>query len=164
MGYQGPKGAGRVGRLGAGLLTVNREQLEPYRRGLEQGGHDPATARMAGLVNLVVADDPEAAFEQILPHLAFQLNTYRKGAADGSGRTPSEVTVEKLRQSHRDHTNVLQPVNVLGPDEAIAFLRDHTAGLPVHEVYCWASIAGMPDELVHRHVELLATVVRPALA
>jgi hypothetical protein len=36
--------------------------------------------------------------------------------------------------------------------------------VPADEVYCWASVAGMPDEIAARHAELLATQVRPALA
>jgi hypothetical protein len=30
-------------------------------------------------------------------------------------------------------------------------------------VYLWASVAGMPDDLAERHVELLFAEVRPAL-
>lgn len=164
LGYQGPKGAVRVGRLGCGLLTLNPAQLPGYRQGLEEGGHDPESARMAGLVNLVVADDPDEAFERIIPHLAHQLNTYRKGAADGTGRTPSPITPEKLRANHRRDSGVLQPLEVVTAEEAVTTIRQRTAALPVEEVYFWASIAGMDDDLVHRHVELVSTVVRPALA
>ncbi len=164
LGYQGPMGARRAGRLGAGLLSLDRSLLDPYRQGLDEGGHDPASARMGGLVNLLVADDPDEAFERVLPHLAWQLNTYRKGAADGTGRQPSEITVEKLRANHRRDGGVLQPIEVLTPADAVASLRARTEGLPVEHVYCWASVAGMPDDLAHRHVELLATVVQPALA
>jgi alkanesulfonate monooxygenase SsuD/methylene tetrahydromethanopterin reductase-like flavin-dependent oxidoreductase (luciferase family) len=164
LGYQGPKGAGRAGRLGVGLLSLDRSLLDPYRQGLEEGGHDPSTARMAGLVNLIVADDPEETFERVLPGIAHQLNTYRKGAADGTGRVPSEITVEKLRENHRKRSNVLSPVEVLTPDDAVAHLRSVTEGLPAEEVYCWTGFGNLPDDIVERHVELLSTVVRPALA
>lgn len=164
LGYQGPKGAGRAGRLGVGLLSLDRSLLDPYRQGLEEGGHDPASARMAGLVNMVVADDPEETFERILPAIAHQLNTYRKGAADGTGRVPSEITVEKLRENHRKRSNVLAPVEVLTPEEAVRHLREITDGLPVEEVYAWTGFGNFPDDVAARHVELLSTVVRPALA
>jgi alkanesulfonate monooxygenase SsuD/methylene tetrahydromethanopterin reductase-like flavin-dependent oxidoreductase (luciferase family) len=164
LGYQGPKGALRAGRLGVGLLTLSHDQLPLYRQGLEEGGHDPDSGRMAGLVNLIVADDPEETFEKVLPGIAHQLNTYRKGAADGTGRTPSEITVEKLRANHRKDSGVLAPIEVLTPDDAVAYLRRRTEGLPAEEVYCWTTFGIVPDEVVRRHVELLATVVRPALA
>ncbi len=35
--------------------------------------------------------------------------------------------------------------------------------MPVEHVYLWASVAGMPDDLVERHVELLFREVAPAL-
>src|SRR5690606_22136564 len=41
LGYQGPQGARRAGRLGVGLLAPNPALLSPYRDGLIEGGHDP---------------------------------------------------------------------------------------------------------------------------
>jgi hypothetical protein len=37
------------------------------------------------------------------------------------------------------------------------------ASAPVEHVYLWASVAGMPDDLVERHMQLLCTEVRPNL-
>jgi alkanesulfonate monooxygenase SsuD/methylene tetrahydromethanopterin reductase-like flavin-dependent oxidoreductase (luciferase family) len=155
LGYQGPQGARRAGRLGTGLLALNPALLEPYRAGLAEGGHDPAAARMGGLLDIVVADDPEQATERLLPHLAHQVNTYRLGKAAADGRTVAELTVADLRTANG--------LAVLRPEEAIREIRARTAGLPVRHVYFWASIAGMPDDLADRHVELLCTVVAPAL-
>ena len=59
LGYQGPKGARRAGRMGEGLLTVAASSWPHYRDGLAEGGHDPATARMAGGVQAYVTEDPE---------------------------------------------------------------------------------------------------------
>ena len=53
---------------------------------------------------------------------------------------------------------------MLAPDEAIPFLRAWLARMPVDHVFFWESIAGMPDDLADRHVELVATRLRPALA
>ncbi|MYH97162.1 MAG: LLM class flavin-dependent oxidoreductase, partial [Acidimicrobiia bacterium] len=122
LGYNGPQGARRAGRLGCGLLSINQASLEPYTEGLAEGGHDPSVARMAGVVSMVVADDPEEAYERILPHLAWQLNTYRAAGASGSGKTPSPLTVEKLRE-RRSTMGVISPMEVLTPDEAIEHLR-----------------------------------------
>jgi alkanesulfonate monooxygenase SsuD/methylene tetrahydromethanopterin reductase-like flavin-dependent oxidoreductase (luciferase family) len=58
IGAIGPRAARMAGRLGEGLLWLSSALLEPYRTGLEEGGHDPSSARMAGLANLIVADDP----------------------------------------------------------------------------------------------------------
>jgi alkanesulfonate monooxygenase SsuD/methylene tetrahydromethanopterin reductase-like flavin-dependent oxidoreductase (luciferase family) len=155
LGYQGPQGARRAGRLGTGLLTLNPARLEPYRAGLAEGGHDAAEARMGGLLDIVVADDPEEATARLLPHLVHQVNTYRLGKAAADGRTVAELTAA----DHRTATSLA----VLRPDDAIREIRARTAGLPARHVYFWASIAGMPDDLVDRHLELLFTVVAPAL-
>jgi alkanesulfonate monooxygenase SsuD/methylene tetrahydromethanopterin reductase-like flavin-dependent oxidoreductase (luciferase family) len=163
LGYQGPQGARRAGRLGCGLLSLDPALVEPYRAGLEEGGHDPASARMKGLLGLIVADDPDETFEQLLPFICHQLNTYRAAAAAGSGRTPSVITPEKIREQ-RGRPGTVPPIEVYTPADAIARLRGVAASVPADEVYCWASVAGMPDDLVARHVELLSTQVRPALA
>jgi hypothetical protein len=42
-------------------------------------------------------------------------------------------------------------------------IRVATVDAPVEHVYLWASVAGMPDDLVERHVHLLCTEVRPQL-
>lgn len=163
LGYQGPQGAKRAGRLGVGLLSLDRSLLEPYREGLFEGGHDPAIARTGGMLDIIVADDPEAAFERILPHYAHQLNSYRAAAVAGSGRdTPKEITVEKLRGGAAQKGQI-PGLRVLTPADAVAAIREATDGSPVEHVYLWVSVAGMPDDLVDRHVELTCTQVAPNL-
>jgi len=163
LGYQGPQGAKRAGRLGVGLLSLDRALLDPYRDGLVEGGHDPAIARTGGMLDIIVADDPEAAFERILPHYAHQLNSYRAAAVAGSGRdAPKEITVDKLR-SGAAQKGQIPGLRVLTPSDAVNAIREATDGSPVEHVYLWASVAGMPDDLVERHVELTCTQVAPNL-
>jgi alkanesulfonate monooxygenase SsuD/methylene tetrahydromethanopterin reductase-like flavin-dependent oxidoreductase (luciferase family) len=159
LGYQGPQGAKRAGRLGVGLLSLDRALLDPYREGLVEAGHDPAIARTGGMLDVIVADDPEAAFERILPHYAHQLNSYRAAAVAGSGRdAPKEITVEKLR-SGAAQKGQIPGLRVLTPSDAVNAIRAATHGSPVEHVYLWASVAGMPEDLVERHVELTCTQV-----
>jgi alkanesulfonate monooxygenase SsuD/methylene tetrahydromethanopterin reductase-like flavin-dependent oxidoreductase (luciferase family) len=163
LGYQGPQGARRAGRLGVGLLSLDTSLLAPYREGLTEGGHDPATARTGGVLDIVLADDPEDAFEAILPHYAHQLNSYRHAAVAGTGRPPPKtVTVDKLRGG-AERRHGIPGLRVMTPADAVGAIRAATADGPVEHVYLWASVGGMPDELVHRHVELLCTEVAPAL-
>ena len=163
LGYQGPQGAKRAGRLGVGLLSLDRALLDPYREGLVEGGYDPASARTGGMLDIIVADDPEAAFERILPHYAHQLNSYRAAAVAGSGRdAPKEITVDKLR-SGAEQKGQIPGLRVLTPSDAVNAIREATDGSPVEHVYLWASVAGMPDDLVERHVELTCTQVAPNL-
>lgn len=172
IGATGPRGARIAGRLGEGLLWLDDALLEPYREGLEAGGHDPGSARMCGLVNLILADDPEAAWPRIAPHLAYQRDSYNRYGAEGRERgtmTASrtlqpgqQVDVESLRGPARQ---ALPPAfDVVTPDEAIRRLTTWLAPLPVTGIYLWESIAGMPDDLSDRHVELVAQHLVPALA
>jgi alkanesulfonate monooxygenase SsuD/methylene tetrahydromethanopterin reductase-like flavin-dependent oxidoreductase (luciferase family) len=160
LGYQGPQGAARAGRLGVGLLTLNRASLAPYQEGLREGGYAPETAQMAGLVGAVVSDDPESARERLLPHIAHQLNTYREA---GAGRSVRPITPEMLRQESTGQ-RAFQATEVMTPEALVARVAEEVKDLPAHEVYFWLSIAGMPDDLVQRHLELLCGEVRPRLA
>jgi len=172
VGTTGPRGARRAGRMGEGLLWLASRLLEPYLEGLREGGHDPATARMAGLANIVLADDPEAAWARITPHFAYQRNSYNRYASEGhreEGPGPksldasgAEVDVEALRHAADE---ALPPAfDVVTPDEAITRLTRWLAPLPAADVFLWESVAGMPDDLCDRHVELVATRLAPALA
>jgi alkanesulfonate monooxygenase SsuD/methylene tetrahydromethanopterin reductase-like flavin-dependent oxidoreductase (luciferase family) len=163
LGYASANGARRAGALGVNLLSVDRTLLEPYLEGLAAGGHGAATARMGGVIDLVVSDDPERDTVRLRPHLAHQRNTYLQSRFEGTGQAaPPPITVEELAALH-DAGQPTPGTQVVTPDGAIALIRRITDGLPVEHVYCWASIAGMPDDMVDRHIELLATAVRPSL-
>lgn len=163
LGYQGPQGAKRAGRLGVGLLSLDRSLLEPYREGLVEAGHNPSTARTGGMLDIIVSEDPEAALARILPHYAHQLNTYRHAGVAGSGAPdPKPIPVEKLAAGISTPGQI-PGLRVLTPADAITAIREATDGSPVEHVYFWASVAGMPGDLVDRHVELLFTQVAPNL-
>ena len=90
-------------------------------------------------------------------------NSYRAAAVAGTGRpAPKEITVEKLR-SGVSTVGQIPGLRVLTAADAVAAIRAATDGAPVEHVYLWASVAGMPDDLVDRHIELVCTEVRPNL-
>lgn len=162
LGYQGPRGAYRAGRLGVGLLSLDRQLLTPYRSGLVDGGHDLSKARTGGMLDIVVADDPEAALIRILPHYLHQANSYAEAAAAGSGEPARTLTAEKVL-ARRSGPGTMPGLRVLAPREAVEAIEAATSDAPVEHVYLWASVAAMPDELVDRHIELLFTEVAPRL-
>lgn len=163
LGYQGPRGARRAGRLGVGLLSLDHSLLTQYREGLAEGGHDPAAARMGGLVDVLVADDPEEARERVLPHYAHQVNSYRRAATAGTGRESKELTVDRLREGMQSRGRI-PGLSVLTPEETVERIRSAVDGLPVTDIYVWASIAAMPDDVAARHLELWLGPVRAGLA
>jgi len=157
LGYQGPRNARRAGRLGAGLLTLNRSSVEPYLAGLAEGGFAVSDARMGGTVDLVVARDPERAWDRIKPHYQHQLDTYANAHGGTAGVT---VALDSRLASERSAT-VSVRLSVVDVDEAVAIIARRIAGMPVRHVYTWARIAGMPLDLVDEHVELFLTEVAP---
>jgi alkanesulfonate monooxygenase SsuD/methylene tetrahydromethanopterin reductase-like flavin-dependent oxidoreductase (luciferase family) len=173
LGVMTARGARMAGRLGEGLLWLGRDLLEPYRTGLAEGGHDPASGRMSGLANIILADDPEAARARLRPHVGYQRETYARYGSeglrgDGRGALPPTLTrrAEGRQQERRGATLDAQPprLHVLAPEESVPLVRSWLDGLPVDHVFLWESIAGMPDDLADRHVELVATRLAPALS
>lgn len=160
-GYLGPIGARRAGRLGVGLMTLNPASLPIYQKALDEAGHGAASARMGGVANFLIADDPEEAFERVLPHRTHQLNSYRLHAAEGTGIEPQMLTEDEVRNRG---SGVIQPLQILTAPEAVAQIRGICHDLPVDHLFLWASIGGMPEDLVERQMELLVDVVQPTLA
>lgn len=162
-GFFGPRGARLTGELGAGLLAIDPALMEPYRAGLAAGGHHPASARCAAVVNLVLADDPEAAWPRVRPHLAYQWDSYHRYSVEGTDQpVPRPIDPDRWRAPGRD--GAPPRFGVFTPDQAATHIRSLTDGLPVVQVYLWARIPGMPDDLVERHVTLAATELRALLA
>lgn len=160
-GYLGPQGAARAGRLGVGLLTHDRNSFGIYRDALEASGHGAEAARLAGVVDFLVADDPEEAFERIIPHRTHQLNSYRRQAALGTGRTPRWLTEDEIREGRG--SGVVGAIQILTVDEAVTRINGICDGLPVEHLYVWASIGAMPEDLAERQMQLLTGQVQPAL-
>jgi alkanesulfonate monooxygenase SsuD/methylene tetrahydromethanopterin reductase-like flavin-dependent oxidoreductase (luciferase family) len=163
LGYLGPKGARRAGRLGEGLLTANAAMLAPYREGLAEGGHDPTTARMAGGIQAWITDDPEADWPVVRAHLAYQLDSYRRHMVQGTDQpVPRPVDPDRVRQQALD--GALRGFLHATAADAADTIRRFTAGAPVETIYVFASLGGMPDDLVARHIQLICQKLGPLLA
>jgi alkanesulfonate monooxygenase SsuD/methylene tetrahydromethanopterin reductase-like flavin-dependent oxidoreductase (luciferase family) len=173
IGAHGPRGARLAGRLGAGLLSFAPQVLEPYRAALDQAGYGQNAARLTHVANMVIADDPGRAWPRIAPHLSYQWSSLARYGAEGAeraGRAKVAAVLEDVAQevdadTLRSEGPAMSPPNfdVVTPDEAVRRIHLWLVGLPVDTVYFGQSIAGMPEDLAARHVELLATEVAPAL-
>ena len=165
MGYQGPKGARRAGLLGEGLLSIDQRLWEPYRDGLVEAGHDPAVAgRMAGGVNGFVTTDPEGDWPVVAHHVAAQFDSYRRHMVEGTDQpVPRPVDPERLRE-RAESRNPLNTIEYGTPADVAGRIRATAAGAPVETVFLWASIAGMPEQVVARHVRTICTELAPLLA
>ncbi len=162
MGYQGPKGARRAGLLGEGLLSPDPALYPTYRDALVEAGHDPATARMSGGLQSWVTDDPDRDWPTVAEHLAYQVNSYLRHAVEGTGN-PLPKPADPDRMRARDPRGPLGYLYYGSPAEVAPRILDYTAGAPVETVYLWASIGGMPAEMVARQVQLVCSELAPLL-
>jgi alkanesulfonate monooxygenase SsuD/methylene tetrahydromethanopterin reductase-like flavin-dependent oxidoreductase (luciferase family) len=161
LGYQGPRNAARAGRLGVGVLTLNRRSHAPYLAGLVEAGFAPESARMAGTLDIVVAEDPETAWERIRPHHAHQLQTYVQAHDPAAAGVDASDLGGRFAADRPPGVSVR--LSVLSLSEAVDEVVRRIEGLPVRHVYTWASVAGMPADLVAEHVRLFLTEVAPAV-
>ncbi|HWL42979.1 MAG TPA: LLM class flavin-dependent oxidoreductase [Ilumatobacter sp.] len=162
LGYTGPQGARRAGRLGEGLLSSRPELLAPYLEGLAEGGHDPAAARMGGNAAAWVTDDPERDWPTFSRHLAHQFDTYRRYGVEGTDRpVPRPVDPAKLIDSARN--DALGSFTYGTPDDVAARIAARLGDAPVTTLLFWASVSGMSEDMVRRNVELVCTRVKPLL-
>jgi alkanesulfonate monooxygenase SsuD/methylene tetrahydromethanopterin reductase-like flavin-dependent oxidoreductase (luciferase family) len=163
LGYQGPKGARRAGRMGEGLLTAAAGSWPHYRDGLVEAGHDVSLARMAGGIQAYVTEDPERDWPLVAPHIAYNQDSYRRYMVEGTGDpVPRPVDVERLRARRPDG----RPLSYFlfgTPEEVAAGIRDYTGEAPVETVWLSGSIAGFPEDLALRNVQTLCTRLRPLL-
>lgn len=151
LGYQGPQGARRAGRLGVGLLAPNPALLTPYREGLVEGGHDPASAVMGGMIPMILATDPERTAHLLAPHYAHQDQTYAAARVPAGTEAPRlDVAEAERRLLDPDHRGL----RVVTVDTAAEELGRIVAAAPIRHLYFWASVAAMPDELIADHVAL----------
>lgn len=75
---------------------------------------------------------------------------------------PKPVDTERLRQGELG--TILGSFLCATPEDAAARIRTYTEGAPVETVFFWASIAGMPEQAVMRHVETICGALAPLLA
>jgi alkanesulfonate monooxygenase SsuD/methylene tetrahydromethanopterin reductase-like flavin-dependent oxidoreductase (luciferase family) len=155
LGHGTATGARRAGRLRTGLLSLQLELAEPYLAAFEQAGGTREQARMGGVLQLLLARDPERAWAAVRPHVSAQWDSYRAHAASSQGREPPPpIDPDRWREGQDGRP---ARFSVLTAQEFIERLREYR-GSAVSDVFLWLSIAGMPREAVEEHLELLACV------
>jgi hypothetical protein len=74
---------------------------------------------------------------------------------------PKPVDPEKLRT--REPRGPLDHFFYGTPEEVARRVRDKVGDAPVDTVYFWASIGGMPEKAVARHIQTVCTRMAPLL-
>jgi alkanesulfonate monooxygenase SsuD/methylene tetrahydromethanopterin reductase-like flavin-dependent oxidoreductase (luciferase family) len=155
LGHNTPAGARRAGRLRTGLLSLELNLVEPYVSAFEEAGGSADEARMGGVIQAVLAVDPERTWAVVREHLGAQWDSYRAHSGRSEGREPPRpIDPDAWRVSQEGRPARFA---VLTADELIERLEPYRE-TPVSDVFLWLSIAAMPRQTVEEHLELLATV------
>jgi alkanesulfonate monooxygenase SsuD/methylene tetrahydromethanopterin reductase-like flavin-dependent oxidoreductase (luciferase family) len=154
IGGLSPPGIRRAARRGSGFIGAI-ENYPAYLEELNAAGKagDAARFDLVSDMWLLVAEDPEEAFEETAPYYHYQINTYAKWHADTDwGMQPMDF--ETFKKSGA--------VRVLTPAAAIDFLRGRQAAAPTMESFCMTVPPGLPLPKFAKYAELFATKVIPA--
>jgi alkanesulfonate monooxygenase SsuD/methylene tetrahydromethanopterin reductase-like flavin-dependent oxidoreductase (luciferase family) len=160
LGYNGPQGARRAGRLGEGLLAADPALAAPYLEGLAEGGHNRSIAHMAGTVNLFVSEDPERDWARVAPHHTHQWESYRQESVRGTDRPaprPFDAEASRRRGLAPGFGNIF----VGTPAEAAEALAKRVADAPIKTVFVWASPGALQEDLALAHVRTLGEQLVP---
>lgn len=152
VGAHGPRGAALAGGVGAGLLAISPALWEPYLQAYAAAAHERPAPKASGPWSIVLADDPDRTRTIVEPYAAHQWDVYDAYAREGVAGRQLTVLFERRGMGSPP------PTRVVTVDEAVTELRALAAKLPVGEVFVYERIAGMPDDVAARHVELLAEV------
>ncbi|RIL03058.1 MAG: LLM class flavin-dependent oxidoreductase [Proteobacteria bacterium] len=149
----------RAARFGLGMLTQGGDarlaalyRAECERRATKPGLFlDPPADTVT---SAFVAEDPDAAWEQIGPYLLHDARMYAAWMGDATAASPvsrsGARTLAELRAARG-------PYRIFTPDEAIAHVR--ARGPLLLQPLC----GGLPPALAWEHLETLARRVLPAL-
>jgi alkanesulfonate monooxygenase SsuD/methylene tetrahydromethanopterin reductase-like flavin-dependent oxidoreductase (luciferase family) len=168
LGYNGPGGARRAGRLGEGLLSLQPDLSRPYLDGLAEGGHPPAAARMSGVLDVYSTDDPERDWPIVSERFRYQRDSYARYTAEGSDDVHRRRLIDAVDPDHA-RAEGLGPSGQAGllygtPEHNAKEIRRHLAGMPARTVFFWVSLGGLPDDMVAKHVQIICSSLRPLLS
>lgn len=148
--------ARRAGRHGIGFRahTGGPELCAAYEEAARAAGHEPAwcsVPRPGVASNTFVAEDVDAAWEELGPYLMHDVRSYAAWNEGTGVTTLSYVqTAEELRKENRSH-------RILTVEEAIEQIRGGEP-LRLHPL-----IGGLPPEIAWRYLETVANEVVPAV-
>jgi alkanesulfonate monooxygenase SsuD/methylene tetrahydromethanopterin reductase-like flavin-dependent oxidoreductase (luciferase family) len=155
-GGMAPEAIRRAAKLDMGFAcNLGAREVATYHEALRELGKDPAKYNIVNSRLVFVADTAGEAWNQIAPHLRYQMSIYAKWLAEGEITTGGhfDSNLEGLRKSA-----VLGP-----PDRVIEQLKGVIAKTPMTEMVLSMQIPGLDPKLAMRSLKRFAAEVLPAL-
>lgn len=154
LGGSSAAAARRAARIADGFVPTSADVMEVYLEELVRLGKAPAgpPAVPAAMVTHI-ADDVDAAWEQLGPYLLYEMNTYADWLRDGAGGVGPfrhVADVAELRSGG--------PYAIVTPEECVA-LGQKAGGVTITPM-----VGGLPPEIAWTSLCLFETRVLPELA
>jgi hypothetical protein len=92
------------------------------------------------------------------------MNSYQQGSVEGTGLPGPPLLKAGDFPQPRAEDGSWSLLEILTPEDAATRIHERIRGLPVRHLIFWASIAGMPDDLVVRNIELISERLPALLA
>ncbi|HEX7872625.1 MAG TPA: LLM class flavin-dependent oxidoreductase [Sphingobium sp.] len=152
------KALARVAKYADGYFG-NEDVCGLYADKLREEGKDPAQARIRiqGLF-LAVAQDPEAAMEELAPYYHHVNNSYGEWLNEDKAIGIDDPTLKAMPLEDFKKSGILQ---IVTPDQAIAKFRRMQERIPV-EHFMMMMPAGLPADRFLSYATLFANEVLPA--
>lgn len=152
----------RVAKFGDAYLGM-MEMADLYRDQLIACGKDPSAGRIVvPSVNLVVAEEPEQALDELAPYYHHVNNMY--GVWLNEDRYADRIDLDTAPKTMSlDEFKASGLLQVLSPAQAIEFLEEMLSKGPLEHVIMSVP-PGIPLPRFARHAELFAKEVIPAFA
>jgi alkanesulfonate monooxygenase SsuD/methylene tetrahydromethanopterin reductase-like flavin-dependent oxidoreductase (luciferase family) len=165
IGARGPKAIRRAAALGANLMTtLGPDPVPEYVAALRELGRDPASARVAQLRMVYVADSDDQAWEEAQHHLWHVFDYYRgvlSTAADVEG--DAALADWPLRRAEDLRDSALAADLFVGSPASVAEKLDRFAGGTLCTDFILSThFAGIDVRKSTRSLELFAQEIMPA--
>jgi alkanesulfonate monooxygenase SsuD/methylene tetrahydromethanopterin reductase-like flavin-dependent oxidoreductase (luciferase family) len=149
--------ARRAARFGMGFAPMHGGLWDLYDAECRRLGREPgAMLGVGGPICVHVAEDPDAAWAQLEPHILHVAETYRRWAAEAAS---TNSTYAGLVDRHAVRTS--GKYRVVTPDECVTLAAEQEA---IHSSLVFQPlIGGLAPEIGWRSLELFATAVLPRL-
>lgn len=157
VGASARPGIRRAAVYGDGFTgAVDKTVYDMYLEELRTAGKDVAKPRIRCIEarTLAISHDPERTFAMLAPHVMYYINAYAKwfeGTVTQGWKAVNSV--EELKAA-----NALM---VMTPDEAVKYLKDLTAQVPLESFSFPLKPPGIPASQMQESLELFSSKVMP---
>jgi len=163
MGGSSEVAARRAARIAGGFAANHPEHAAAWRDEVRRLGRDPGDDRARPSIPkgiptnfLLVARDPDAAWDTVAPHALYESNSYaRWSAARGNSPYRAATSGDDLRTNGT--------YGALSPDEVTTLVRAHEVDGAVARLVFHPLMGGMPFELGQAGLQLVIDEVAPAV-